>query len=284
MKKLLILWLFIFSLAASVHASALDDGLTAYYQKNWAAAAPYFKKAMNENPKNSLALVYSIVTSFWIGTSERDIQAAEDRLTDAPNDQLNEVRLGFMYYTKALVRGARPDQASATFREASRMGPSALIHTGLGIAYFDIGNFLRARKELARAMDMNPSDVLPYEYMGRILLSIEENPESAANYFKQEINLMPTYPDGHYYYASALDAEGQSDSAIAEYQRTAELDPLGIGRGVDAKVSLGDLYLKNKQYQDARKAFQEALKMTPNDQSLKQRLAQVDKEEKSKKQ
>lgn len=270
--------------ATSAHASSLDDGLRAYYQKNWASAVENFRKSANEDPKNSLALVYSVVSGFWAGTSQRDIQAIEDNLTDNPSDQLSQIRLGFMYYTKALVHGQRPEQALTAFREAAKMGPSALVHTGLGIVYFDIGNFTRAKKELARAMDMNANDVLPYEYMGRILLSFDTDPRSAAVYFKQEVDLMPTYPDGHYYYASALDAQGNVDEAAAEYQKTMDLDPLGIGRGIDAKVAMGDLYLRNKQYAEARKTFQEALKMNPNDAMIKQRLAQVDKEQKAKKQ
>ncbi len=283
MKRLASLILLALIIFQAAHASPVTDGLNAYYQKEWSEAASNFKQGIREDPKDSLALVYYIVSTFWLGTSEHELRDLEDALIDNPNDQLTQVKLGFFYYTKALVRDQKPDRALTEFRDAARLGPSAIVHTGLGIAYFDVGNFTRAKKEFARSMDMNSKDVLAYEYMGRILLSIDNDPEGALAYFQQELKLVPQYPDGHYYCASALDALGKSDEAIAEYQKTVSLDSLGVGRGTDAKIGLGDIYLQNKQFQDARQAFQDALKLDPNNPVIKERISQVDKAEKAKK-
>lgn len=271
----------IFLLSSPVHASFMDDGLNAYYQKNWLEASESFKKAMKEDPNNSLALAYQIVCSFWLGTSEHELQTLQDNLLDNPNNQLAQIRLGFTHYTKSFAAGQRPEKALSDFREAARLGTSSLLHTGIGIVYFDLGNFTRAKKEFARAMDMNPKDVLAYEYMGRILLVFNNDPQSSLQYFKQQTDLVPAYPDGHFYYASALDALGKTDDAITEFQKTIRLDSLGVGRGIDAKISLGDYYLRNKQYEDARRTFKEALSLTPDDSTLQSRLTQVDKEQKA---
>jgi len=271
-----------FLLVQNAFASGLADGLRAYYQKHWDDASQNFQQAMKADPNDSLALVYYIVTTFWLGTSEREIRNLEDALIDNPNDQLTDTRLGYFYYTKSLVHGQKPDKASAELRQAAKLGTSSLVHTGLGIVDFDLGNFNRAKKELARAMDLNAKDVLAYEYMGRILLSFDSDATSALNYFQQEKSLAPNYPDGYYYCASAQDALGKKDEAISDYNETIHLDPLGIGRGLDAHISLGDLYLRYKQYDEARKALKDALAIDPNNQVIKDHLADVDKQQKAK--
>lgn len=280
MKKSAIFFaLFLLILIRASWASSLNDGLSAYYQKQWDRAAENFKQAMQDDPKSSLALVYYVVSNFWLGTGERETRALEDILVDNPSNQLAQTRLGFMYYARAFTHGQKPDKALNELREAARLGQSPLVHTGLGIVYFDTGSFTRAQKELARAMDMNPNDVLAYEYTGRILLSIQDNPQSALNYFEQETRLAPNYPDGFYYHALALDSLGRNDEAVRDYEKTIELDPLNVGRGMDAKVGLGDLYLRNKDFQSARHEFEEILKLDPNNTLVKQRLAALKKEE-----
>lgn len=278
MKRLLALILLISSLfIQGAFASELSDGLRAYYQKNWDTAAARFKIAMNKNPNDSLALVYYIVTTFWLGNSEHEIRDLEDALIDNPGDQLTDVRLGYFYYTKSLVHGQKPDKAMNELIQASRLGPSSLAETGLGIVNFDLGYFNRAKKELAHAMDRNPKDVLAYEYMGRMLLSFDNDAADAVNYFQQETTLAPDYPDGYYYLGAAYDTLGKKDAAVSNYNETIQLDPLGIGRGLDAHISLGDLYMKYRQFDEARKAFKDAEAIDPNSPVIKQRLSDVDK-------
>lgn len=277
-KLFLCLSFLFFTFFKIANASALDDGLKAYYQKQWVQAADDFQKATAQEPQNSLALVYYIVSNFWKGTSEHVIQDLEDRLIDNPNDQVADTQLGFAYYTQDFVKGRKPDKALSELYRSARLGPSPLVHTGLGIIYFDLGNLTRSKKEFARAMDMNDKDVLAYEYTGRILLSFDNDPQDALEYFQQEVKLAPNYPDSHYYYASTLDALGNTDEAIAQYERTISEDPLGVGRGVDAQVALGDLYQHNKQYDKAREAFEKAAALDPNSPAIKQRLTDLDKE------
>lgn len=270
-------------LSAFAHASSLDDGLQAYYQKDWSRAMSLFKQSIKDDPKDSLALAYYTVAHFWVGTSERQIRELEEQLVDDPADQLAEIRLGFSYYTQARVHGHKPDKALTELRQAARLGRSSLVHTGLGIVYFDMGNLTRAKKELAHAMDMNPNDLLAYEYMGQILLKFDDDPQSALNYFQEEIRRVPAYPDAHYYLGLSLDALGKQDEAEAEYAKAIRLDPMGVGRGAEARVALGDLYLKAKRTEEARQAYEEALKLDPSNGLLKKRLADLEKESKTQK-
>lgn len=282
--KCLLCLVFLFCVFLKIaNASSLDDGLKAYYQKQWSQCNQDFKTALTQNPTDSLALVYYMVSSVWKGTSEHLIRDLEDQLIDNPNNQAVDLQLGFAYYTQAFYHGEKPDKALAELYRAARMGPSSLVHTGIGMIDFDVGNLTRAKKEFSKAMDMNPKDVLAYEYMGRILLSFDNDPQDALPYFQQEEKLAPNYPDSHYYLASALDALGDTEGAIAEYERTYQEDPLGVRPGVDAQIALGDLYQRNKQFDDARKSFQIALSFDPNNAAIKQRLTELDKEPKPKK-
>jgi tetratricopeptide (TPR) repeat protein len=261
-----------------VYANALDDGMADYYQKSWAQAQAEFQKVLQNDPNNSLALVYYIVCAYRDGDFTRIMGNLEDHLVDYPDDQHAAIELAFFHYTQAYIEGSDPAQALREFRQAALKGPNPLVHTGIGIVYYDIGDLTRAQKELARAMDMNPKDVLAYEYAGKILLSFAKDPKDALPYFQEVVALAPNYPDGHYYLARTLSQLGEAADAVAEYQKTIALDPLGVGRGGDARMELGDLYQKLGEFNKAREMYREALQLDPNNSLAKARLEKVAKE------
>jgi tetratricopeptide (TPR) repeat protein len=262
--------------------STMDRGMRAYYQKNWIKAAHLFRKVLYKNPDNSLAMVAYVVSKAWVGDLRHKVEQLEDRLVDYPDDQNADVRLAFFEYAYAEIRGKSFSRALNEFRLAARMGQSSIVHTGIGIIYFNQGHLDLAQRQLAFAMQINPKDVLAYEYMGRILLQFNHQPKLALNYFKQEVKLSPFYPDAHYYLARTYQKIGEALDAEIQYQKTIHLDPLGVGEGFNARISLGDLYVQTAQFNKAKEIYQKALELYPDSPIIRKRLTQLQKQEKNK--
>jgi tetratricopeptide (TPR) repeat protein len=257
----------------------MNKGMKAYYRKDWIAAARLFRKVLYRDPDNSLAMVYYVVSKAWVGDLRHRVEQLEDRMVDYPDDQNADIRLAFFDYAYAQIRGRSFSKSLNEFRLAARMGPSSIVHTGIGIVYFNQGHLDLAQRQLAFAMQINPKDVLAYEYMGRILLQFNHQPKLALDYFKEEVLLSPFYPDAHYYLGRTYQKIGEAVNAEVQYQKTIFLDPLGVGEGFNARIALGDLYVQTAQFQKAEAVYKKALELYPDNTLIQERLNQLRKQE-----
>jgi Flp pilus assembly protein TadD len=164
----------------------------------------------------------------------------------------------------------------------------------LGVAYLDKGSFRAAIPELARAVEINPSDAVFRNALGFALMldrrldeAMRELQEAArldprfseaknnlasiymlkgdlekARVTLQEVLKDPFYPTPEFVYfnlARIYEQQGKIPQAIEEYQRALDIRP----EYVDAHNNLGILYLHQGKVDLAIKAFREAIRLDP---------------------
>lgn len=89
------------------------------------------------------------------------------------------------------------------------------------------------------------NDFLANFLLGSALL--ESNPVESVRYYQAALAIRPATPAVYHHLGIALANSGRSDDAISHYREALQRDP----RYAPAKVSLGELFLKDHQYEAA---------------------------------
>ena len=122
-------------------------------QKKYDKAKEYYQKALKINPKfapaaNNLAYLYA-ETGGNIDEALTLAQAAKEQFPDDPN--ISDT-LGWVYYKKNIF-----GRAIVYLREANeKVTDNPTIHYHLGMAYFKNGDKENAKKELRKALELDP--------------------------------------------------------------------------------------------------------------------------------
>jgi Tfp pilus assembly protein PilF len=196
-------------------------------------------------------------------------------------------------YALALQKAEHLDAAAEQFQTALRLDPNTeAAHDHLGQILLDLaiakdprngdvrGDYANALENLdrkadaeaeyARAVQLNPkSGRLHYNYA--MFLAGEGKLDQAIPEFKRAIEREPKHPQAHYHLARALYVKGDLEGARMQYEHTAKLDPKA-----PVHNSLGVVYMKLGQRQQAIEQFQEALRLRPDDASAAENLRFVE--------
>ena len=168
------------------------------------------------------------------------------------------------------------DPASEVFTKARQLFPgSARVLVGLGVSSYARGRMQEAGQQLAAACDLNPTDPMPYLFLGKLQAAEKTEPEGWTERLKRFTEVAPENALGHYYYAVALtkDASGaENDKAIeTSLLKAIAIDP----RLGEAYLQLGILYAKQKDFAKAISAYQKAIEFTALPDEAHFRLAEV---------
>jgi tetratricopeptide (TPR) repeat protein len=176
-----------------------------------------------------------------------------------------------------LHRAAEP--AIEVFSQGNRLFPqSARMLVALGVAWYSNGSYDRAAQRLCEASDLNPGDLEPYLFLGKIQ-SVETNQsECSGERLKRFVRLQPANALANYYYGVNLwkRRKGPDDAASATQaesllKRAVELDPtLGVGY-----LQLGVLYSERRDFSRAIASYQDAVRVSPELEEAHYRLAQA---------
>ncbi|MBI2265059.1 MAG: tetratricopeptide repeat protein [Armatimonadetes bacterium] len=283
--KDVLLWLalvfFLFSLssypASAQNLSPLDEGLKAYYQKRWDESANSFQRAMEQNPKDTLAILYYLVANAQRGMLAKIIDKLEEESALKGTDPYVSARLAFAYYAKGRWNTSILEQAASEFRQALRKQEIGPAYTGLGIISLDRMMLSRAKREFMKALELNPGDAVAAEFLGTIYLQDEKKPDEALPLFQKVSQASPLYPDGFYFMGRAYQDLGKTDDAVDLFKKTVFLDPLGIGKGYYASERLGDIYMNRQLFGEAVSAYKYSLQINPEDTGIKKKLADAEK-------
>ena len=173
-----------------------------------------------------------------------------------------------------LHRASEP--AAEVFAKGRRLYPrSVRMRLGLGAAMYAQDLRAEAAKIFLEASDLDPSDALPYLFLGRLQVTETNLPAGWTNRMKRFVDLHPENATAHCLYAAALaklGREEQNSEAIESQLRTAiTLDPkLG-----SAYLQLGILLAQRRDYPGAAAAFQKAVEIIPLPDEAHYRLADV---------
>ncbi|HXM66443.1 MAG TPA: tetratricopeptide repeat protein [Candidatus Acidoferrum sp.] len=171
------------------------------------------------------------------------------------------------------------EPALEVFKKGNRLFPgSARMLAGTGAAWYALGSYDQAVQSLCEASDLNPDELNPYLFLGKIQV-VENAPSPAiADRLDRFVKLHPENALANYYYAvsvwkrrkSSEDAESfaKANSAL---EKAVQLDPtLGV-----AYMQLGILYSEQKDFSGAIAAYQQAIEATPDSEDAHYRLAQA---------
>ena len=170
---------------------------------------------------------------------------------------------------------------------------NATLHYYFGVVCLDMNLVAEARNSFEKAVKLQPENP-EYNYAMGVASSFRHDPAEAVPYFEKFLKLKPDDPRGklamgaalfrakdydaaipwlkqsaaipetatkaHYYQGAIALAEGRLEDGFAELQEALE----GHADYVDALAELGRYYLMRKDYQQAEKQLQRALKIEPD--------------------
>jgi tetratricopeptide (TPR) repeat protein len=116
------------------------------------------------------------------------------------------------------------EAALQNYRQALRAKPDAAgIRYALGSVYARLGKFDEAAQEFKKELEINPNDSLALWKLGE--LTLRSSPQKAGGYLEQAIRLNPELPQALLAYGRALARSGQTEKAVEQFRRVAQLAP-----------------------------------------------------------
>src|SRR5215216_4836429 len=229
-----------------------------------------------------------------------------DKLLAAyPNDERAHFNLGNYHFGQQDF-----PQAITHYKKATELAPDySTAFNILGYAYRQNGAYSDAENAFKKYIELIPNDPNPYDSYAELLLKMGRFDEAITQYNKA-LAIEPNFLNSHFGIAAALTYQGKASEAQAELQKMtqnartdgerrtalfgqmivaldsgkfdqalAEVDKqYAIGqKNNDPAAMSGDLQLRGNillemgKYDDARRSYEQALKMT-NDSSLSQAI------------
>jgi Flp pilus assembly protein TadD len=182
----------------------------------------------------------------------------------------------FFAWGAELLLHHAPEPAIEVFSRGHRLYPqSSRMMLGLGAAWYAQRSKDLAAQTFLEACDLNPTDPIPYLFLGKLLITEPVLPAGWLERLKRFVELHQEDPSAHYLYAVALLKQGgalaQSNAAEAELDTALGLDP-HFGQ---AYLQLGILRLGRENYSGAIAALQKAVENTPIPDDAHYRLAEA---------
>jgi len=159
------------------------------------------------------------------------------------------------------------DKALVIFRYGVQQYPrSAKLNVGLGVTLYAEGKYDDAVQTLCSAVDLDPSDPKPYQFLGKVSKASPSLMPIIQDRLESFVRRYPENGPANYYYAMIL--WKQSDGGMAENRQMIEdllkkaisADP----QFYDAYFQLGVLYQDENKYADAITEFNQTLKLQPD--------------------
>ena len=169
-----------------------------------------------------------------------------------------------------------PEPAQEVFSRGTRLFPHSIrMLVGLGAAGFAQGSYDQAIQNICDASDLNPSDPVPYLFMGKIESSQTSPPAGLVDKLHRFVTLRPESAEANYYYAVGLWKVREPQEIPAQVEsllkNAIRLDPkLGA-----AWLQLGILHAEQHDSAKAISDYQQAIQASPFLEEAHYRLAQA---------
>jgi Tfp pilus assembly protein PilF len=168
--------------------------------------------------------------------------------------------LTILILTACASPGPKPAGEAAGQTGGERNPVAAEATRNVGEAYLVEGNLIAALRELKKAELLNPDDHITHYDLGLVYLS-RERYDQAIQHFERAVQLKPDYAPAINSLGNAYAAKQDWDKAIQAYERIAE--DAFYGTPYFALSNLGLAYYHKKDFVQAEKYFNEALKLSP---------------------
>jgi tetratricopeptide (TPR) repeat protein len=172
-----------------------------------------------------------------------------------------------------------PEPALEVFTQGNHLFPrSVRMLIGLGSAWFARGSYDQAVQRICAASDLNPSDPIPYLFLGKMQSVQATISDDVIEKLHRFVALQPENADANYYYAVGLwklrrEPEDRASAAQIEnlLRNAIRLDP----KYGAAYLQLGILHSAQKDYPRAISDYQQAVQTDPRMKEAHYRLSQA---------
>ena len=171
-----------------------------------------------------------------------------------------------------------PEPALQVFTKGNHLFPrSVRMLIGLGAAWFARGSYDQAVQRICEASDLNPSDSIPYMFLGRMQSSESAPSEKIVEKLHRFATQQPNNAEANYYYAVGLWKlrKGPQDRATATQVESLLRNAIRLDAKFGAAhLQLGILHSEQKDYPRAISEYEQAIRGDPQMEGAHYRLAQ----------
>jgi tetratricopeptide (TPR) repeat protein len=143
---------------------------------------------------------------------------------------------------------------------------SAKLTVGLGVALFANSNYDDAVQTLCAAVDLDPRDPKPFEFLGKVSTASPAHIPEIRKRLAAFVHLYPDNGPATYYYAMSLwqRAQGEPAADMATIKALLEKAIAADPNFYEAHYQLGILYQDQQKYEDAIREFNQTIKLRPD--------------------
>lgn len=188
------------------------------------------------------------------GRREEAHRILDTLLATEPNSAVAlQVKAKFLFYENRL------DEAATAAAAAAKANPeSAAAFYLLGQVHFSQKKYSQAIDDFNEILRLNPRAAAAQLQLSRIQLAIGE-PQAAVSHAQQAVNTRPGAPNARLTLARSLLNTRDFAKAEPELNALAKSFP----NSAPIQAALGDLYLLQENFDDARRAFDRARQLDP---------------------
>jgi len=222
-------------------------------------AQSMFDQALSKAPKNVDALVGKGRAMWQNGDIVKAKMLLEKTAGAAKDDPRPIYLLG-----RIAEDLDKPEDALKLYHRATKLAPSYLL-ARVAAARLNLkqGKLRIALDDLSAASKINPRSAVVRSGLGEVYL-MQGNLRLAKKEFDEALRLDSELASAHFNLANVLRELGKHDEAIEEYKRVAVISP----KYPDMALEHGYTLFLKKQYLDALKMYEEAIRENPKDDRL----------------
>jgi tetratricopeptide (TPR) repeat protein len=155
---------------------------------------------------------------------------------------------------------------------------SSRLRIGLGAAFEVHGNSDKAAEALCQAVDMNPADPTPIDFLGGLLNVSPQAAQQVNQRLDRLLKIQPENPDLNYYLARNLLNPVTGQPSKEEMARAERLLKTAIRLNpklTNAHFELGRLFEMEDRQHEAESSYEHAIKLDPSQAKYHYRLSLV---------
>jgi tetratricopeptide (TPR) repeat protein len=183
----------------------------------------------------------------------------EEALDYYPNYAEAMSKLGYIHIKLNFSEKSKEEVLTLSKRALEISDKSSLTWLYMGITYYYLKKFDKARDCCQKALEIDPRYKRAWNNLGNVYLGKNEE-ENAINCYKKALNIDPQYKEVWYNLGITYRREKKYKKAIECYEKALEID----STYKKAWYNLGNVYFDEKKYEKAIECYIKAIEIDAN--------------------